>query len=206
VKLRWDLVALAYGVLALAGGGLSALFNGPNPLLHPAPAFALSSLERHGSSCAAGVALALLVIGSTRVTVRRWGWARRLHDELRVVAVGMRTPTVVLVALLSSLGEEMLFRSLLTPLTGVWLQALGFGLLHQVRGPSRWVWVGWATLVGLALGAIYWATGSLLGAILAHALINAVNLAYLRDHAAKPPGPPPGGLLAADRAPDRKQG
>jgi hypothetical protein len=34
----------------------------------------------------------------------------------------------------------------------------------------------------MAFGAIFAATGSLLGPLLAHAVINAVNLIYLRDH------------------------
>jgi membrane protease YdiL (CAAX protease family) len=51
-----------------------------------------------------------------------------------------------------------------------------------MKGPSRWVWAGWATVVGLMLGAIFALTGSLVGPLLAHAVINAANLAYLRDH------------------------
>jgi hypothetical protein len=48
-------------------------------------------------------------------------------------------------------------------------------------GPSRWVWVAFATLVGALQGTLFAATGSLVGPLLAHAIINAVNLAYLRD-------------------------
>ena len=68
------------------------------------------------------------------------------------------------------------------PWLGVLPAAAIFGLAHQIRGPSRWVWVGWASAVGLGLGALFAATGSLLGPFLAHALVNAVNLSFLRDH------------------------
>jgi membrane protease YdiL (CAAX protease family) len=87
---------------------------------------------------------------------------------------------------LSSLGEELLFRGLLTPYFGVLGSAALFGLAHQIKGRSRWVWVAWASAVGLALGAIFAATGTLVGPLLAHAIVNAANLAYLRDHDPSP--------------------
>jgi len=75
-----------------------------------------------------------------------------------------------------------------------------FGLAHQMRGPGRWPWVAFSAIVGLALGALYAATGSLLGPIAAHAAINAANLAWLRSGAwqsaatSAPPKSPAQGL------------
>jgi uncharacterized protein len=89
---------------------------------------------------------------------------------------------ILLLAGLSSLGEELLFRGLLAPSIGVAMSAVLFGLAHQIAGPSRWVWVGWAAVIGAGLGAVFAATGSLLGPLLAHAVMNAANLAYLRDN------------------------
>jgi membrane protease YdiL (CAAX protease family) len=37
-------------------------------------------------------------------------------------------------------------------------------------------------LVGLALGALFELTGSLLGPLAAHALVNGVNLSFLKNH------------------------
>jgi membrane protease YdiL (CAAX protease family) len=195
VKPRWDLVAGVYLLLAAAGAGLSLLLNGPNPLLHPSPRLALGPLTREAVSAALGIAVALLVTAGTRLSVAKADWARRLHEDLRPVAVGMGTLSIVAVSILSSLGEEMFFRSFLTPNLGIWIQAALFGLAHQVRGSSRWVWVGWAALVGLMLGGIYAWVGSLTGPLLAHALINSVNLAYLRDNDPNRPDPRLGGLL-----------
>ena len=61
-------------------------------------------------------------------------------------------------------------------------QALLFGLVHQLPGPSRWVWAGWAFGVGLVLGIIFQLTGSLLGPLAAHALVNGVNLTFLKHY------------------------
>jgi membrane protease YdiL (CAAX protease family) len=126
--------------------------------------------------------LAVAVIVLTRVLVARAAWSRRLHAELRPVAVGLSTSGIGMIAVLSSLGEELFFRGFLTPWVGVLAQGILFGAAHQIRGPSRWWWMSWAALAGLALGALHWVFGSLSGPIVAHALINGVNLAYLRDH------------------------
>ena len=80
----------------------------------------------------------------TRIAVARFDWARRLHGELRPVAKDLSLGHVVILAGLSSLGEELLFRGLLTPVAGVIGSAVLFGLAHQIKGPSRWVWSGWA--------------------------------------------------------------
>jgi membrane protease YdiL (CAAX protease family) len=129
-----------------------------------------------------GLALASAAIVTTRVLVSRRAWARRLHAELRPVALGLSSSHILLLAGLSSLGEELLFRGLLVPWIGVPASALLFGVAHQIRGPSRWVWIAWATVVGAMLGSIFALTGSLVGSVIAHALINGVNLAFLRDH------------------------
>jgi membrane protease YdiL (CAAX protease family) len=116
------------------------------------------------------------------------------------VARGLSPTSIVVLALLSALGEELLFRGLLAPLIGLVPQALLFGVAHQIPGSSRWVWIAWATAVGLALGALFQLSGSLLGPILAHALINALNLSYLKAH---DPAPRPalGGLLGQEPHP-----
>jgi membrane protease YdiL (CAAX protease family) len=48
------------------------------------------------------------------------------------------------------------------------------------------VWAGWATLVGLLLGSIFALTGSLAGPVAAHALVNGLNLSYLKNYDPEP--------------------
>ena len=149
-------------------------------------------------SLALGVCFGLLVAVTTRVCVRRFAWAKNLHRELRPLTRGLTGMGIFWLAVTSSLGEELLFRGLLQPWLGVWFQALLFGVLHQLAGTSRWVWAGWATLVGFVLGLIFALTGSLAGPLVAHALINGLNLSYLRSHDTEPPHGL-GGLLASPR-------
>lgn len=154
--------------------------------VHPEPWLRLPGLEGHVYSLVLGVVLGLIVVFITRRLVERVAWAQELARALRPFASGLSGGGILVVALSSSIGEEFLFRGLLQPWLGVGGQALLFGLLHQLRGPSRWPWVAWATLVGFLFGAVFSLTGSLLGPICAHALINGLNLNYLQNHDPEP--------------------
>lgn len=169
-------------LLATLATALALALRDGLPWVHPSPWLSLRPGVGLALSAVLGLALAVAVIATTRVAVARFRWARRLHRELRPVARDLSLSHILLLAGLSSLGEELLFRGLVTPLAGVLLSAVVFGLAHQIKGPSRWVWAGWATAVGAGLGAIFALTGSLVGPLLAHAIVNAVNLSYLRDH------------------------
>jgi hypothetical protein len=180
-RLAWGLAG-AYAVLAFTGGALDWFLGDAQPLAHPAPWLELPAVGASALSVALGVAFAFVVVLGTRVSVARYAWAKRLHVELQPVARRLGAGETVVVAALSSLGEELFFRGLLTPLVGIVASSILFGLLHQVRGRSRWVWAAWASAVGLVLAVVFVATGSLLGPIVAHALINATNLNFLKTY------------------------
>ncbi|MCC6527147.1 MAG: CPBP family intramembrane metalloprotease [Polyangiaceae bacterium] len=175
-------VIVGYALLASLAAGLALAFRDDPPWSHPTPWWTLEPVEALVVSGATGTVLALLLVALTRVAVRRVQWARQLHVELRPLAHGLSLANIVWIAGLSSLGEELFFRGLLQPWLGLLPAAVLFGAAHQVPGPSRWVWVCWALAVGLLFGAVFAGTGSLLGPLIAHAVVNAVNLAYLRDH------------------------
>jgi uncharacterized protein len=200
--IRWGRFAGAYALMAAVA--LALIWARGTPLLHPAPtpsmlAWALPSSavctpdctldagSAHLWSLSGGLIFGLIVVALSRLTVQRFDWARRLHLELRPFARGLDAAGIVVLALLSSAGEELLFRGLLQPWMGLLPQAVLFGLVHQMPGPSRWIWVSWALVVGLALGALFEVTGSLLGPIVAHALVNGLNLRFLKHHAPSVP-------------------
>lgn len=175
-------IAGGYALLASLATALAIALRDGVPWAMPEPWLPLATIEGVAASTAMGLAVALVVILGTRVTVNRYAWAQRLHLDLRPMAHGMSSVHIVLIAFFSSLGEELLFRGLLQPWIGVLPTAVVFGLCHQMPGQAKWVWVCWATAVGLAFGLIFAATGSLVGALVAHAVINGVNLTFLRDH------------------------
>jgi membrane protease YdiL (CAAX protease family) len=193
--LRYSLLAAAYASMGGLAFAISELWLGRSPLQYPSPWLTLPSGVAHAYSLALGLALGALVVVVTRRLVERAAWAQELASALRPFARGLSGVGIVIVALFSSLGEELLFRGLLVPALGLWLSALLFGGLHQMKGPSRWAWVGWACVVGLLFGVVFVSTGSLLGPIAAHALINGFNLNYLQNHDPDPSRRGLGGLL-----------
>lgn len=192
---RWGRFATAYAGMALVAVLVAIATRGKAPFSLPHPWLPLTPPRDVFYSTALGACLGMLLAVGTRLSVPRFAWAKNLHLELRPFVKDVSTIGIVMLALTSSLGEELLFRGLLEPWLGLWLQALLFGVLHQMAGPSRWVWAAWATVVGLLFGGIFELTGSLAGPLVAHAVVNGLNLAYLRGH---DPGPRRGlgGLLA----------
>lgn len=174
-------LSVGYALLAATACGLSIALLHRSPVAHPDPWLTLSPFAAVSLSCLMGVVGALVLVVATRVLVGKWSWARALHQELRPIALMLTPGQIALVACLSSVGEELFFRGLLSPLIGILLSTAIFGIVHQVRGPSRWVWSAWALFGGLVFAAIYSLTGSLLGSVIAHALANATNLHFMRD-------------------------
>jgi membrane protease YdiL (CAAX protease family) len=193
--LRWGRFALAYAFLIVVCITVALVFRNGSLLEYPTPFLKLHGPASHVYSIAIGLTVGALIVLTTRMSVARFEWARRLHRELRPIASSMNVTGILVLALLSGIGEELLFRGLLQPWVGLLPQAVLFGFLHQVRGPSRWVWVTWATTVGLLLGGIFQLSGSLWGPIAAHALVNALNLAFLKQYDPEPRRRALGGLL-----------
>ncbi|MEO8178066.1 MAG: CPBP family intramembrane glutamic endopeptidase [Deltaproteobacteria bacterium] len=187
--IRWGRIAAAYAVLCAVALALTWPRGGP--LQYPRPPGSVLPLGEGSAqlwSLGLGIAFGVTLVVASRITVQRYTWARLLHLELQPFARSLSPSGVIVLALLSSAGEELLFRSLLQPWMGLLPQALLFGLVHQLPGRSRWVWATWAFVVGLALGALFQFTGSLWGPLAAHALVNGVNLMFLKRY---DPGPAP---------------
>jgi uncharacterized protein len=180
---RWAVVLFAYAAVGLLGGGVASALWG-SPWLFPEPWLPLPSLPRHALSVTVGAAFGVAVALLSTPLAQRFRWASVLAEELAPIARSIPRDLTLLVALLSAVGEEFLFRAAVMPGVGLVASALIFGFLHQMRGPARWPWALSATCMGLCLGALYGAFGSLIGPILAHAIINAMNLRMLRDREA----------------------
>jgi len=195
--LRWGRVAVAYLAASASAVMLGLLDQGSSPFTYAEPWLTFPGMLGHVYSVGIGLGFGALVAFSTRIFVTRYAWARNLHRELRPVARDLSGLGIVSVAAFSALGEELWFRGLLQSWVGLWLQAAAFGVVHsQLRGPSRWAWITWATLMGLSFGVMFELTGSLAGPITAHALINGLNLTYLKNYDPEPRRRALGGLLS----------
>ncbi len=175
----------AYFAMAVLAFGLSELRG--ETLVITTPAWALSSELLVASSVLLGLIFALGTIVMTRLLVTHVAAARRLHEALRPAVSHLSMRELAAVGVLGSVAEELFFRGLLAPWLGVVASSLVFGILHQVRGDGRFVWMLWAVFVGAVFALIFVYTGSLAGPIVGHIAINVVNLRYLQgtDHASE---------------------
>ncbi len=167
--------------LVVAAASLVWIAVGHNPLItEPALTF-LPGRALVALSMALGCVVAVVSIRITRRLAERVDWARELARGLRPRLSGASTAELVRTALLVGTTEEIFFRGILQPLAGVWLAALAFGLVHAGRGRTRLYYAAWAAMTGLSFGALFWLTGSIVGPVVAHVVINAANARYLRD-------------------------
>ncbi len=127
----------------------------------------------------AGIALGLAVVGMTRFVTRRFTWAKDLHRSFHDLLGPLAVREIVILALASSIGEELMFRGALLPWIGVWWQALVFALLHVGPGKRFLPWTLSAAVLGVAFGWLAIATGSIGGPIAAHFTINFLNLRHI---------------------------
>jgi len=130
----------------------------------------------------AGLATAALLILLSYAWTR---WSRAGERLARVLASALGPLGVAhttLLACMSGVAEEMLFRGALQPEVGWIAASLVFGLAHCVPRRGLYGWSVFAILAGLMLGALYIVTGNLFASIVAHIVVNAVNLPFLVRH------------------------
>jgi len=101
---------------------------------------------------------------------------RRINDELASLLGRPGSGAIAVLAVSSSVGEEILFRGALQPLIGLWPTALLFGLLHGATQRRLRLWAAFAFVAGVLLGWLTELTGNLLAPILCHLTVNFWNL------------------------------
>lgn len=134
-----------------------------------------------------GVAVGLGLVGLWELARRTLDSARQLEDELRKYLGGVETGEAIALALLSGFAEEIFFRGAVQAAFG-WIAATAlFTLLHVGPGRSFRLWTAFAAIAGLSFaGLVVWRQ-TLLAAIVAHVVVNAINLHRL----VKQPAPDP---------------
>jgi uncharacterized protein len=112
--------------------------------------------------------------------VTRWtAWGRRFERLLARLMQPLHVGDALLLALLSGLAEELVFRGLALPYLGLVASSLLFGIAHLIPRRGLWPWSVWAAGAGGVLGWTALETGGLLAPIVAHVLVNALGLLLL---------------------------
>lgn len=131
----------------------------------------------------AGLAAGAFALALSHVLTRRTRAGEALARTLAETLGPLRAVDCAALALASALGEEALFRGALQPSLGLVGASLVFGLVHFAPRRELRIWSLFAFAGGLGLGALFEATGNLLAPIVAHAVLNGVNLAGLSREA-----------------------
>ena len=126
-----------------------------------------------------GAVLGLAVVALTRVATRYFAWARELQASFHDLLGPLTGREIVILALASSIGEELLFRGALMPWFGVWISSAIFAALHIGPGRRFLPWTTSAFVLGVLFAELAARTGSLGGPIAAHFAINFLNLRYI---------------------------
>src|SRR5262245_3414077 len=108
----------------------------------------------HLGGPAIGAAVGLVVVVLTRLATKHFQWARDLNASFRDLLGPLTGREILILALASSIGEELLFRGALQPWLGVWLQALVFALLHVGPGKRFLPWTASAFVLCIALRCV----------------------------------------------------
>jgi membrane protease YdiL (CAAX protease family) len=140
----------------------------------------------------AGIGSGLLLLGAWWGAERAFPLAKELEARLAATLGSITTSEAVALAALSGFAEELFFRGAVQGTLG-WVAATAlFGLLHSGPGKAFRLWTLFAFVAGALFGGIMVWRGNLLGPVVGHFLVNAVNLRRLagraEDSARLPPG------------------
>jgi membrane protease YdiL (CAAX protease family) len=175
----WWVPWLVYGPMGALGAGWAFWTRGTVLSVSDGAWFRSTSLSVW---CGAAVGVAVSVVLLTRELVHRTRWARQLHQSLRGALLGLSTSRIALLSLLSATAEELFFRAALAPSLGLLASAVLFGAAHISPAEPKLAWSLWALVMGLVFGLLFFASGSLLPPLLAHALINYENMHYICNY------------------------
>ena len=137
-----------------------------------------------------GIGVGLVIVGVVHVGLRILPAVESAGREFAKVLGPLGWKQAALLALFSSVGEELLFRGALWPHLGWIGTSFLFGLVHILPRKSLWGYPLFALLAGVLFAILREATGSVFPPILAHFTVNALNLWWLGKHHARLTGAP----------------
>jgi membrane protease YdiL (CAAX protease family) len=127
----------------------------------------------------AGVAGGVTLVGLWALARRYLAAARTVEAHIAKLLGDIERDEIFALAVISGIGEEVFFRGGVQGSWGwLWATAL-FAALHTGPGRAFRLWTLFALLAGLLFAGLTLWTGNLLAPIVAHALVNGINLRYV---------------------------
>ena len=104
---------------------------------------------------------------------------KRLSVEIAQIIAPITPPRIVVLALTSGIAEEMLFRGPVQHSLGYVITSVIFALLHGGVSQRYIAWSTFALLAGLLFGLLAESYQSVWPCVIAHVVVNGINLARL---------------------------
>ncbi len=167
---------LVYGVMAAVGLAAMAFFHDSikTAFLWPSAPMEMGRLVVSGLT-AAGVLLVLSYF------FEDWFESFRELKAIVMQVLGkVSVPMAIYLSLVTSIGEELLFRGAIQPFAGLLLTSILFGMLHMGHKGIISAWSIWALIAGCLLGWMYEETASIWPPLIAHFGVNMVSILSLR--------------------------
>jgi hypothetical protein len=125
------------------------------------------------------VSIIFIVHFLSRWSVGRWPSLKQSARELNHWLGEMKNIHIFVIALVSGVGEEIIFRGWLLNEIGLIYSSLIFGVVHWPPNRNWRFWPFFAFSMGIILGLLCVWTNSLVYAIVVHGGINYLNLSLL---------------------------
>lgn len=108
-------------------------------------------------------------------------FAENMNETVVKTLQGLDRVELLLISLPPAVAEELFFRGLLQPWVGIWIASAIFAILHWGFIKELWAHGIHAFLIGLFLGWLYLATGSLIAPMAAHFTNNLLAGLYIQN-------------------------
>ena len=166
-----------YGVVVLFSFGY-ALFSGTASTL-------FGEHAPTGSHLLTGVGIGAAIVLLCRLADWWWPAVRRAEGALAEILGPVGFGTGILLALVSGFAEELLFRGALWTHLGLVGSSLLFGVVHFLPRRALLLYPVFAAAAGLAFGLLRSGTSNVVPCMVAHAVVNGVNLAWIEGRRRK---------------------
>ncbi len=123
-----------------------------------------------------GIGCGIIILLLNRVAIGILPSARDLEEEFGFILGKQPRGECLIIALVSSISEEIFFRGAMMQNIGLPLTTVIFALVHWPISAKMIIWPLYAFFVGLVFGFQFQWTNCLLAPILTHFLINFLNL------------------------------
>ncbi len=145
---------------------------------------------RVAEDVAIGVGVGLSLVAVTWVLAKFLTPLQELEREFRRVFGNTSKRSIIALAILSGVAEELVFRGTLQPWIGYTAASIVFGCLHFVPSAVFLPWTLFALGAGFLFGWLFEERASLVAPISAHIVVNALNLLVIVRHSPSDPSSP----------------